>query len=258
MESNTRKRGFWKVFRTIWICSGLLFVAWLIYSYQAKDLPANTLVSDKQVAVSNTADVISFTPNKTYTKVLIFYPGAMVDPKAYAPLCRAIAIQGLQVHLFKMPWRMANLGYNKPEELALFTDNTKEYILAGHSQGAKMTAQFVFENPSYISKLVLMGTTHPRDIDMSALTIPILKISGSMDGVANLKDVMANKTMLPDSTQFTTIDGANHSQFGYYGFQLGDSRAGISRETQQKLVLEKIMDFIGHTPKKADSQNERL
>ena len=258
MTGKAHKRSFWKVFRTIWICLGLIFIGWMVYSYQAKDLPANTFVSDKQVAVSNTADVISFTPNKTYTKVLIFYPGAMVDPKAYAPLCRAIAIQGLQVYLFKMPWRMANLGYNKPEELGLFKDYTKEYILAGHSQGAKMAAQFVFENPSYISKLVLMGTTHPRDIDMSALTIPILKISGSVDGVANLKDVMANKTMLPDSTQFTTIDGANHSQFGYYGFQLGDSRAGISRETQQKLVLEKIMDFIGHTPKKGDSQNERL
>lgn len=256
MTNNARKRSFWKVFRTIWICLGLIFVGWMVYSYQAKDLPPDTFVSDGQVKVSNTADVISFTPNKTYTRVLIFYPGAMVDPKAYAPLCRSIAARGLQVHIFKMPWRMASLGYNKPEELGLFKDNTKTYILIGHSQGAKMAAQFVFENPSYISKLILMGTTHPRDIDMSALITPILKISGSMDGVASLRDVMANKAMLPDSTKFATIEGGNHAQFGYYGFQLGDNRASISREAQQKLILEKIMNFIGSTAKDPNSQNE--
>lgn len=244
MRANTRKRGFWKIFRNIWISLGLLFIGWMVYSYQAQDLPADSLVSNEQVEISNTADVISFTPKRAYTKVLIFYPGAMVDPKAYAPLCKSIAEQGLQVHIFKMPWRLASLGYNKPEELDLFKDNTKEYILAGHSQGAKMAAQFVFENPSYISKLILMGTTHPRDIDMSDASIPVLKISGSVDGVASLGDVMANKSMLPDSTQFATIVGGNHSQFAYYGFQLGDNRASISREAQQKMVLQKIMTFI--------------
>jgi len=240
-----KSKGFWKIFRTIWVCLGIIFIAWLIYSYQAKGLPTNTFVPDDHVEIANTADVISFTPKQPFTKVLIFYPGAMVDPKAYAPLCREIAEKGVQVHIFKMPWRLANLGYEKPEELDLFKDNTKEYLLAGHSLGAKMAAQFMFENPSYISKLILMGTTHPRDIDMSSLTIPVLKITGSKDGLAAPKEVMANKQLLPDSTQFITIEGGNHSQFGYYGFQLGDHEATISRNVQQKMVLEKIMEFIG-------------
>lgn len=74
----------------------------------------------------------------------------MVDPKAYVPLCRKIADNNIKVYLIKMPWGLASKGYNIPKELNLFSDTTKTYILAGHSQGAKMAGQFVYENPNLI------------------------------------------------------------------------------------------------------------
>jgi hypothetical protein len=37
------------------------------------------------------------------------------------------------------------------------------------------------------------------------------------------------------------IEGGNHSQFGYYGVQLGDNSAGISREQQQELTVEGVL-----------------
>ena len=168
----------------------------------------------------------------------------MVDPKAYLPLCRKIAQNNIKVYLIKMPWRLAANGYNKPKELNLFKDRSKKYILAGHSQGAKMAAQFVFENPNLINKLILIGTTHPRDISLSNLEIPILKIYGSKDGVADEKSIIANKSKLPITAKFVRIEGANHSQFGYYGFQLGDNKAEISREQQQKTTLNSILQFL--------------
>lgn len=233
-----------RIIKTAWVTGGILFTLWLFYSYQAHGVDKRFLQNSKAVNVVDTDTFYLFTPTKAFTDVLIFYPGAMVDPKAYVPLCRKIADSGIKVYLIKMPWRLASKGYNKPKKLHLFDDTTKTYILAGHSQGAKMAAQFVYENPSLIDKLILIATTHPRDILLADSKIPIMKIYGSKDGVADEKSIGDNKTKLPQTTKFVRIAGANHAQFGYYGFQLGDDRATISKEQQQAETLKNIIAFI--------------
>jgi len=233
-----------KVFKTIWITIGIVFTFWLFYSYQSHGVSEQYFKDDSVISVKNTDDFYSFTPKKSFKKVFIFFPGAMVETKAYVPLCRKIAENNIKVYLIKMPWRQASQGYNLPKELNLFSDTSKTYILSGHSQGAKMAAQFVFENPQLIDKLILIGTTHPRDISLAKSTIPILKIYGSNDGVADKKSIFENKDKLPITCTFVEINGANHAQFGYYGFQLGDNEASISREKQQAETLKSILDFI--------------
>ncbi len=233
-----------KIFRTIWITFGILFIIWLLYSYQSKGIPDIFFENSPSVIVVESKNLYSFTPTHDYRKVIIFYPGALVDPKAYVPLCRKLSDNGYQVLLIKMPWRLAEKGYNIPKQLDLCADTTKQYILAGHSQGAKMAGQFVYENPSLIDKLILIATTHPRDIDLSNVAVPIMKIYGSKDGVADMNDIEKNKSKLPSGTKYVTINGANHSQFGYYGFQLGDNRADITREQQQQITLDNILSFI--------------
>lgn len=234
----------WEIFKVAWVTAGVCFIIWMWSSMQAKGVSNAVLLSDPKVHVEKTNDFVSFTPTSTYNTVFMFYPGALVDPLAYAPLCRNISGRGYKVILIKMPWRLAKNGYHKPLELNLFADSTKEYILAGHSQGAKMAAQFVYENPSLFNKLVLIATTHPRDINLSGLKIPVMKISGTMDGVAGMDDIVNNKSKLPPDTKYVSIEGANHAQFGYYGFQIGDNNASISREQQQKVTLESILSFI--------------
>ena len=233
-----------RILKTIWIAGGLVFTVWMIYSFQSKNVAPELLQNSNFVTVEQTSDYYLFTPTKAFTDILIFYPGGMVDPKAYVPLCRNIADNGIKVYLIKMPWRLASKGFNKPKELNLFNDTTKTYILSGHSQGAKMARQFVFENPNLIDKLILIGTTHPRDISLADSKIPVMKIYGSEDGVADEKSIMENKTKLPGTTKFIKIHGANHAQFGYYGYQLGDNSAKISREKQQAETLKNILEFI--------------
>jgi Alpha/beta hydrolase family len=233
-----------KIIKTVWITGGLIFSLWMIYSYQSKGVDKAFLQDSKIIKVEQTSDFYLFTPTKEFREVFIFYPGALVDPKAYVPLCRKIADYNIKVYLIKMPWRLAVKGYNKPKELHLFADTTKTYILSGHSQGAKMAAQFVYENPTLIDKLILIGTTHPRDISLANSKIPIMKIYGSKDGVADEKSIMDNKAKLPETTKFVKIDGANHAQFGYYGFQLGDNSAKITREQQQAETLKNIIEFV--------------
>jgi hypothetical protein len=49
---------------------------------------------------------------------------------------------------------------------------------------------------------------------------------------------------LPDSIIWISIKGANHAQFGWYGIQKGDEKADISREEQQKQIVEATMELI--------------
>ncbi len=49
-----------------------------------------------------------------------------------------------------------------------------------------------------------------------------------------LEDINKNKSKLPLTTKYVLIEGANHSKFGYYGFQLGDNKASIARELHNK------------------------
>lgn len=233
-----------KVLKTIWITAGILLTIWLFYSYESDGVDKSFLQSNDLVTVEDVPDYYVFTPKKEFKNVVIFYPGAMVETEAYVPLCRKLADQNMKVYLIKMPWRLASKGYNKPKELHLFDDATKNYILAGHSQGGKMAAQFVYENPKLIDKLILIGTSHPRDISLADSQIPILKIYGSKDGVADEGSIMKNKSKLPEIAKFLKIEGANHCQFGYYGFQMGDDKATISREQQQKETLNVIVSFI--------------
>ncbi|TDW51368.1 alpha/beta hydrolase family protein [Flavobacterium sp. 270] len=239
-----RKSRIIKIAKRIWFFLAVSFTIWILYSYQSHGVSDNDLKSNNEIVVTDNENYFLFEPSKKSTKILIFYPGAMVDPKAYVPLCRKISENNIKVYLIKMPWRLASKGYNLPKELGLFTDKSKTYILAGHSQGGKMAAQFVKENPSLIDKLILIGTSHPRDISLAASKIPILKIYGSDDGVADEYTIIKNKSKLPAATEFIKIEGANHAQFGYYGFQFGDNSAHISREKQQSETLKIILKFI--------------
>lgn len=92
--------------------------------------------------------------------------------------------------------------------------------------------------------MILIGTTDTRDISLLEYQISFLKIYGSNDGVADEKSILNNKSKLPEHTRYVRIDGGNHVQFAYYGYQLGDNRADIDREKQQTETLKSIINFI--------------
>lgn len=75
---------------------------------------------------------------------------------------------------------MAARGYLQIKTLFNLNDTGKKYVLAVHSQSGKMAAQFVYENKDAMAGLVLLGTSHPRDIDLSSVTVPIVKFMRSL------------------------------------------------------------------------------
>ena len=155
-----------KILGGIWMVCGISFFLWTLASMNANGVSEAVFQSNTEVRVVQTSDILTFTPTQPYKKVVIFYPGALVDPDAYAPLCRKIAQDGHQAILCKMPWRLATKGYRKIKETGVLDDSAKQYVLIGHSQGGKKAAQFVYENPGLIHQLALLGTSHPRDIEV--------------------------------------------------------------------------------------------
>jgi pimeloyl-ACP methyl ester carboxylesterase len=175
---------------------------------------------------------------------LVFLPGAMVDPRAYGPLARAVAEAGFPVALVELPWRMAPTaaGEETVAERAAVAreaiDPSIPWVLAGHSRGAAIATRLMAGGPRGYAALVLVGTTHPR-IDLSSLSIPVVKIGGTLDCVAGRTRAEEAGPLLPAGTEWLWIEGANHAQFGFYGTQLGDCTATMSREEQfRQLVMQ--------------------
>lgn len=190
---------------------------------------------------------IIFKPRQgTQSLAVIFFQGGLANPQAYGPLCRKVAAAGYNCHLIKMSFRLPQLDYQKIS--TLFNLQEGQYVIGGHSQGGKIAAQFVWEIPTAMQGLFLMGTSHPRDIDLSSLDIPTLKFYAENDGLASVEEVLENKDKLPANTEMIMIEGSNHSQFGYLGTLFMDDRATITTAQQQTLVADSLIRFLHGGP----------
>ena len=226
---------------------GLSFLGYQIYSMQERGVDEQLFQSDNRVEVSITEESISFTPaDDTLGTGLLFYPGALVDPDAYVPMARNLAEAGYATRIIKVPYRVTSMDWQK-ETVKQRTHQSltgKNWVLAGHSRGARMALAFAKANESKLSGLILVGSSHPREINHDMLTIPIMKVYGTQDGLASPAEVEQYKHNLPAHTRWVRIEGGNHAQFGWYGTQLGDDDATISREEQQRQLVSAMTAFL--------------
>jgi hypothetical protein len=99
---------------------------------------------------------------------------------------------------------------------------------------------------------VLVGTSHPRDFSLATTPVRVTRVYGTRDTVADVEKLEATRRNLPTSTRMVAIDGGNHSQFGCYGFQPGDWPATVSRETQQRITRQALIDALDAAAAGAD------
>ena len=78
-------------------------------SHRASDEAVQAAASGEFVPVDYAAGIWSFVPRVTDGSGarLVFFPGALVDPRAYAPLARAVAGAGYEVTIIEVPRRGA-------------------------------------------------------------------------------------------------------------------------------------------------------
>lgn len=227
--------------RAVWILTGLSLTAWLLVGFQAVDVPADVLTGDSNIAVEASERGVAFRSRESRPAGILFLPGGMVEPIAYAPLLRRIAGAGYRAHLLYLPMRC---GCTESQVKELFQEMDRviraepkvAWIVAGHSRGGMLATRFVHEGGAAVAGLALLGTTHPRDFSLASVTMPVMKIYGTSDGVASYAKMQENAHLLPRDTTWVAIEGGNHVQFGYYRHQFGDDKATISRAEQQGLV----------------------
>ena len=244
---------FHKVVRIVWPLAGLTFMVWLWLSFQARNLPEGVMDSDTAVTITETNTHITFQPTTNQSATgLLFYPGAMVEPTAYAPLARTLAEAGTLTIIVKLPWGTAPLAsheeqlWQTTQTIMAEESSIQQWVLSGHSRGAAIAARTIYEQENAFAGLILIGTSHPKEAAYSLANaqLPITKIYGTEDGLASQAEIEAFRGYLPEHTIMTEIAGGNHAQFGYYGTQLGDSSATISREQQQTETAVAILTFL--------------
>ncbi|MHB9034242.1 MAG: alpha/beta family hydrolase, partial [Anaerolineae bacterium] len=204
------------------------------------------LSGDAGVQVTRHGGWIIFTPAASPSeRGLVFYPGGRIDPRAYAPAAHALAAKGILVVIVRMPLNLAVLAPNRAAQVMAAFPGIKQWVVGGHSLGGAMAAAFIFKHPGSAAGLLLWAAYPAGNASLAASSIPVLSISGSLDGLATPEKIEASRALLPADTQWLVIEGGDHAQFGYYGDQAGDNPATISRAEQQQTVVAASARFIG-------------
>lgn len=238
--------------RRVWVMagSGVLLAApvyaWWTYTPR---LPDGAMTSDALVRVES-GDVLGFTPRAGTRDVgLVWVAGCLVSSQAYAPLAHAAASRGYPVVVYGLPWLCAPLAAHRARVDAdlrrlLATAEPSRWVLGGHSKGAVFVSQIAATPPTSLRGVIIAGSTHPRDVDLSGSPLAITKILATLDGIAPMATSQSRTALLPATVHWRLIEGGNHSQFGWYGTQLGDGTATISREQQQAQLLSAVLGAL--------------
>jgi hypothetical protein len=175
----------------------------------------------------------------------IYYPGGLVHAEAYAPYTAAVAKQGAHSFLLKLTLDMAMMDVdaaNDAKQSEFAKANCKNYVLGGHSLGGIGIAMYG-ENNKDDGLLFISSYAHKEDL-VDQHPQPVMVVYGENDLLSTEAEIMEAKGNLPDTAQYFKIDGGNHAQMGFYGPQNNDGEPTITREEQQRVLVEKTMEII--------------
>ncbi len=201
------------------------------------------LTTTDQVEVANDK-WIKFTPEISNGKGVIFYPGGKVDPESYAPLMYHLTENGYTCYLIKMPFNLAVFKSNAAQAVILSDTEIKHWFIGGHSLGGAMASQYVNKNPDAVEGIFFLAAYPVESTSLVDFSIKSLSMYGEKDGLIPLSEIKVHEKLLPSKHIIQIIKGANHGQFGYYGIQKNDQKSDISREEQQKQVLDALLKWM--------------
>ncbi|MDU5333332.1 alpha/beta family hydrolase [Enterococcus sp.] len=186
-------------------------------------------------------DWLYFPSNDKTKPMIIFYPGALVDPESYSLWAQTVAKAGYPVYILKMPLDLAVLAPNRGEKV-LSEHPDRDYVLGGHSLGGVMASRFAKEHPDKLAGMFFLASYPDEKGSLAGTEIPILSLTGENDKVLNRETYQKAKEDLPKSTDYQEIAGGNHAGFGAYGAQKGDGTSTIDNQNQQ--VAERLLAWL--------------
>lgn len=202
----------------------------------ADEYASECIKSDESVEVIKNGKDYIFKPNATTGKGLIFYPGGKVETKAYAPLMKSLAKNGIYCVLPHMSCNLAFFSKNAAKNYIKANPSISFYV-GGHSLGGVAASSFSKKNTDRIKGLVMLAS-YSTD-DLSGTDLKTISITATNDEVLNWNSYEKYKSNLPNVYEYS-IEGGIHSYFGSYGIQKGDGTPTITVQEQTSLVAEVI------------------
>ena len=227
---------------TVLIGCALLVIISLLYfgdCSRAGERARTALLGSESVTVSEIDGGYLF-DGPSSSKAIVFYPGAKVECEAYAPLMLKLAETDFDCFLADMPFNFAMFGGDAAEK---FTDRYSydTWLMAGHSMGGIMAANYAEKNPDRLNGIILLAAYSTTKLDDS---FQLCSIYGSEDRELEQDVYNNNKGNWPKDSFELVIEGGNHAQFGDYGVQKSDGTATISAEEQQRITAEAISQYF--------------
>ena len=215
-------------------------VGWATLSAQEATERAVIVLQENSVQQENGRLV--FRPSFPTNRGLIYYPGGLVDPEAYAVTAQGIADAGYLVVIPKMPLNLAFMGINRADGIRADYPEIDSWVIGGHSLGGAMAAEYAKNNVDSIDGLIMFASYPANYEDFTEFPIPILTIIGSRDPGAPKQRGFFEA--ISDSARLFVIEGGNHRQYADYSFQRGDGVATISASKQQDQIIAATVQFL--------------
>jgi len=190
----------------------------------------------------------AFEPNNADpTTGLIIYPGAFVDPIAYAPPAHEIAAEGYLVIIVKMPDDIAIYGLNRANKIISTYDEIEKWIIGGHSMGGAGACSYAKDFTENVVGVVLWAAYPTEIFRIDDKDLKVISIYGTKN--PNIENFPASAEHLPADTQWVTIEGGNHFQFGWYDAnscpeEMDRTPADITIEEQQAIIIQSTVGFL--------------
>ena len=216
------------------------FVGWATFNAQEATEPAITVLSQNNVQLKD--GLLVFHPTSTTSRGLIYYPGGLVDPEAYAVTAQGITDEGYLVIIPKMPLNLAFLGINRADEIQLRYPEITSWVIGGHSLGGAMAAEYAKNNLDNVDGLIMFASYPAKNEDFVNFPYPILVVIGSNDLGAPKQEAFY-ETVVNSATLYV-IEGGNHRQYADYSFQNNDGTATISAAKQQAKIISAAVHFL--------------
>lgn len=181
--------------------------------------------------------------------LVIIYPGGLVRPQAYEWLARGLASEGYLTVIPEFSFDLAVTDVDRADTLVARYGEGKRVVLAGHSLGGAMAAQYAADREKagagQLAGLVLMAAYPAASADLSAAGLPVLSLVGEHDEVVDAASLEAGWSLLPADTERVVLTGSVHAFFGRYGPQSGDGTPTVPRVTAETQISQAIEAFLG-------------
>lgn len=225
----------------------LALTAWL-RPHTAVEPALTAMSSDAAVTVTETATRIVMAPSGEADGTGVFFqPGALVDARAYAAVLRPLAGAGHTVVIPKQPLGIAFLAVGAFDDARAGFPGVMGWVVGGHSLGgtvAATEADAADQDATDPAVGLLLYASYPAGDLSGSLTVPVMSISGSQDGLATPAKIEASRSDLPADATFVQVEGASHAQFGSYGLQAGDGTPTISADDARAQISAASLQLL--------------